>query len=95
MDEVAQEYGGMKGMLLQQLKDGLLEQAIQQLDFSAFLQQLSEQESSEQMAALLLEKIRAALQEQTLGAWIVRWQQKGQLQAAFAHGVYLVGGSAW
>ena len=81
VDEVAQEYGGMKGMLLQQLKDGLLEQAIQQLDFSAFLQQLSEQESSEQMAALLLEKIRAALQEQTLGAWIVRWQQKGQLQA--------------
>ena len=80
VDEVAQEYGGMKGMLLQQLKDGLLEQAVQQVDFSAFLQQLSEQESSEQMAALLLEKIRAALQEQTLGAWIERWQQKGQLQ---------------
>ncbi len=80
VDEVAQEYGGMKGMLLQQLKDGLLEQAVQQLDFSAFLQQLSEQESSEQMAALLLEKLRGALQEQTLGTWIVRWQQKGQLQ---------------
>lgn len=81
VDEVAAETGGMKGMLLSQLKDSLLQQFFQQNDLAALLQPyLLEEQTSRQTAAALLEQLSRIMQERSLGDLVRRWNQKGQLQ---------------
>ncbi len=81
VDEVAAEAGGMKGMLLLQLKDSLLQQILQQTDLGTLLAPyFLNGQTSEQTAAVLLEQVRRALQEQSLGELVQRWNQKGQVQ---------------
>lgn len=81
VDEVAMETGGMKGMLLSQLKDSLLQQFFQQNDLAALLQPyLLQEQTSQQTAAALLEQLSRVMQERSLGDLVRRWNQKGQLQ---------------
>lgn len=81
VDEVAAEAGGMKGMLLLQLKDSLLQQILQQTDLGTLLAPyLLNGQTSQQTAAALLEHIGSALQTQSLGELVQRWNKKGRLQ---------------
>lgn len=81
VEEVAAEAGGMKGMLLLQLKDSLLQQILQQTDLGTLLEPyFLNGQTSQQTAAALLEHIGSALQEQSLGELVQRWNKKGQLQ---------------
>lgn len=81
VDEIADEVGGMKGMLLQQLKESVLQQFLQQSDLAALLQQyvLTEQ-TSQQAAALLMDKVSGILQEKSLGELVQQLNKSNRLQ---------------
>ena len=81
VDEIAEEAGGMKGMLLQQLKDSVLQQFLQQSDLASLLQQyVQTEQTSQQAAALLMAQVGSALQEKTLGELVQQLNKAGRLQ---------------
>ena len=81
VDEVAAETGGMKGMLLEQLKDSVLEQVLQQADLGQFVQQyvLQEQTGAE-AAAMLMEAIGQQLDTHSLGELVQRMNSQHRLE---------------
>jgi len=80
IDEVAMESGGLKRMLLEQLKGSLLDQILQQTDFDAMMQAFLRNEQTEQQTVtLLMEKLQALLTEYSLGQVIQRCNRHGGL----------------
>lgn len=82
INEVVAASGGMKGLLLEQLKDTILEQTLQQAEGAAFLEQfLLNGQNTKQTVDLLMQKISAVLTEQSMGELVQCYNQQGQLQA--------------
>ncbi|MBR5318658.1 MAG: DUF445 family protein [Peptococcaceae bacterium] len=81
IDEIAGEIGGMKGMLLEQLKETVLAQVLEQSSLVDLLQQsvLNEQTSHEAVV-LLMQRIREQLTEQKLGELVQKLNEKQALQ---------------
>ena len=84
VDEVSEEIGGMKGMLLEQLKETVLAQVLGENNLVDFMQEtvLNEQTTSEAVA-ILMEMIQQLLTEQTLGDLIRKLNEKQTLETVF------------
>ena len=80
VDEVAAELGGMKGMLLAQLKESLLEQVLQETNLGDLVQQfLLTPQTTKEAAALLTATIKEQLTIHPVGALVQRMNGNGQL----------------
>ncbi len=80
VNEVAAELGGMKGMLLAQLKESLLEQVLQETNLGDLVQQfLLTPQTTKEAAALLTATIKEQLTIYPVGALVQRMNGNGQL----------------
>ena len=103
VDEVAEELGGMKGILLEQLKETVLSQVLEQNSLVDLLQQtvINEQTTSE-AAEILMQMVQQQLTEQKLGELVCKLNEKQALEKilqAFLtenlHRMMNRSGSAW
>lgn len=77
MDEIAGELGGMKGMLLAQLKETVLNQALGDSSLVDLLQQtVMNEDTSKETVSALLEVLQTQLTEQKLGDLIHKLNEK-------------------
>ena len=77
VDEIAGELGGMKGMLLAQLKDTALHQALGESGLVDLLQQMvMNEDTTKETVSTLLKMIEGQLTEQKLGAVIHTLNEK-------------------
>ena len=81
IDEVAAEAGGVKGKVLQTVKDNLLGVDLEDSDFFGTLQKLIVEESaSKEAMADWLSKLRVILEEKNVGILLTSLEQKQKIQ---------------
>ena len=82
MDEIAGELGGMKGMLLAQLKETVLNQALGDSSLVDLLQQtVMNEDTSKETVSALLEVLQTQLTEQKLGDLIHKLNEKQAVES--------------
>ncbi len=81
VDEIAVETGGMKGMLLQQLKDSLPQELVQSSDtYRMILEVFSDEQNTDQTVDWMMYKLTDTLTNNTVGQLIGQLNQNGKLQ---------------
>ena len=89
VDEIAAETGGMKGMLLEQLKSSLLGELMQSSDtYSMLLELVSGDNTTDQTVDYLMYKLTDLLTDNTVGQLIVLLNANGKLQIALQAFLY-------
>ena len=89
VDEIAQEAGGMKGMLLEQLKESLLGELMQSSDlYQMLLDLVSGDNTADDTVDLLMHKLTAALSENTVGQLVQMLNKNGNLQTMVRQFIY-------
>lgn len=81
VEEIAEEIGGMKGMLLEQLKETVLAQFLEQSSLVDLLQQtVMTDQTSHEAASLLMAQLQTILTEQKVGDFIDKLNQNHGLE---------------
>ena len=89
VDEIAAQTGGMKGALLQQLKESLLQEIMQSSDtYHMLLELLSQDGTSSQTADWLMQKLGTELSDNTIGQLVKKLNQNGTLQQMMVQFLY-------
>ena len=89
VDEIAMETGGMKGALLESLKDSLLGELMQSSDtYAMLLDVLSGDNTTDQTVDYMMHKLTSLLQDNTVGQLIAMLNANGSLQMAVRQFVY-------
>jgi len=89
VDEIAAEAGGMKGMILQQLKDTLLGELLQFSDtYRLLLDVLSNDDVTDYTIDHLMHKLTVLLTENTVGQLVAQLNQNGRLQLMVRQFIY-------
>jgi len=89
VDEIAQETGGMKGMLLEQLKDSLLGEFMQSSDlYQMLLDVVSGDNTTDYTVDLFMHKLTEMLTGNSVGQLVEMLNQNGKLQIMARQFVY-------
>ena len=80
IDEIAVETGGMKGMLLQHVKDALLHEIMESADtYRSILDLITTDTTTDQTVDWIMQKITAELTDHTIGALVKKLNQNKAL----------------
>ncbi len=81
VEEIAAETGGMKGMLLEQLKETVLAQVLAENNVVALLQQsIGSEQTTQQTVDILMMKLQEQLATQTVGELARQWNKNKMLE---------------